>query len=187
MSRLSTVERLNLTDNDIRRAWDDFGAVKTVAAEWGCSAQTARKLLKSVGVDLKPSPTSPDRERKGEFAQWLQDNPDTPLPRNCVEIAEISGIPYGNVKSYYYRTASDRYEQWEKALPGWLETAFPVVTDAGITIPRSRLKACSFSIDRFRFNCKVKLITTSGTHYVTLDDDIRLPYLKENHVLEEVT
>ena len=160
MGRISTKEKYGLSDERLIRLWDTLKSTKKISAELGCSDQTTRKLLKEAGLDYSEIRVPRARKNKGAFAQWLRENPSVTLPRDFKAISEMSNCSLSMVRTYFYREQDRYYRKWETYLPFWVKTQEGFGPDGSIT--RSSIEAISFTVDRFDFNCHVKMAIKGG-------------------------
>ncbi len=102
----------------ITAAFKQFRSVRKAAKVLGLSHPTVSKQLKEAGIDVD-SPggsyrkgTKRTREpHTGKVANWVRDNPDTPLPTDPKEIAELTGASVLAVKAYLNRRKADLEDQ----------------------------------------------------------------------------
>jgi hypothetical protein len=173
MGRVSTKEKYGLTDEALLDMWELHKSTKKISKKLGCSDQTTRKLLKEAGLDYSETRIPRDRKNKGAFAQWLRDNPSVSLPRDFKAISELSNCSLSMVRTYFYREQDRYYRKWETYLPFWIKSKEGFGPED--KIPPSSIQSVSFTVDRYSFNCKVKM---------TLKEGGRLEYTLSKHLLD---
>jgi hypothetical protein len=101
----------DLTNERLMRTYQVFKTCRRTAKVLGMHHSTVSKWLKKNGIipidsgwdfinseDIKPRHY---RKRKGAFAKWLEDNPNTKLPANIKKISLMTGVSYDAVRNYF--------------------------------------------------------------------------------------
>lgn len=140
--RPSILESRGLTIEDIIRTFEETGTAIQTARELDIDEKTVRKYLRSSGVHLRTGPpkgTKYKRVKKAQLDRWVEQNPETVLPRSSREIASLTGISQDAVAGKLKRRRKE-FTRRIGALPDLRKTPL-VVKKKGTPYPARKWKS----------------------------------------------
>jgi len=166
MGRRSRLQELDLTLEDITRAYTEFQTAEAVGRHFGISERTIRKYLKEAQVEM------PKGRRKGDsfnhfsrFAQWLKKHPGYPLPRRVKEIVEVTGLDPNDIKTYLYRRRK-AVQVFAESLPDLTQFNLLLEDTKGRKIPSKAIRFYIVSMDRYTLHIIVRAMLKNNRPYM---------------------
>lgn len=167
------LRKKNLSYRHLELMYEELGTLKAMSKKTGITTKTLKKYLDDAGVTVRrgfPRGTRVNPRHHSCLANWLRNNPDTPLPRKVKEISALTGCSRNEVKTYLYRRRKEirdfinsiNFRQIKQVLHSVDGTPFPT---------RS-IEYFETKLDPYSFNVYLDIRTYAGTtHRVELSLD----------------
>lgn len=157
-------KRDEVSDTDIREAWDTSINASEVSSKLGVSRKTGCKWLRSVGIEpTRDKYNRLHRKDYGKMATWLRQNPSTPLPRSIKTMAEIIGASPSAIRSYLSRRQASELQKKHLEVVKMIK-ANELLTDVeGKKFHTKAIKDVKISIDPFTTKATITINLKTGT------------------------
>ena len=158
MGRLSLLDKLSITLEDLVNEYEKVGTMEAVARGYSCSERTVRRYLDKAKVTRKRGPNSSTdlgaTYDRGCLGRWIREHRRTELPHSVRQISALSGCTKDEVKCYLYRKRRELRRLLSK-LPRLDEVNIILPTTAGYKVPTRAFQAYKLYLNRWTFLVKI--------------------------------
>lgn len=167
---LNRLGRPPLTDTipiqEIMDVYEETNSVRKTAKILETSHPTISKHLREAGVKLKKKPISP---HTGKIANWLRDNPGTPLPGSYDEIAKVTGASPSAVRGYLRRRKLTIMKDLEaNPLPNLNQSKLAIKIEDGEVFKLRNLQSYTIEVDNITLKLRIFGYTNTGRFIDTI-------------------
>jgi hypothetical protein len=156
---------------DLQKVYEAGLSCRAAAAKLGCDPKTYRKYAKAAGFDTSYTKPSPGLSveftgayRTPQLLIWRRDNPHKKLPRNMEKIAEVTGIPFGTIRSYMRRRRR-RMQAWLQGLGDLRTLKDTVLIDVtGRHVPCELVDSYTLTVDYYDLKVKLALMLKGSVY-----------------------
>ncbi len=141
---------------DVVKDYQNGLSLNQLIEKYPVSKRTIQRRFKKLNVKMRPFKKQIDIEREtptkhtGQFAKWLRENPNVPLPKSLKKISELTGVPYNVIHTYLQRRK--KYSQRFQDQIDLMKYPKPFFTTTeGKHIPKLGIKSWKILVD---FNTK---------------------------------
>jgi len=160
-----------LTLKDLIKVYEKGLSCRKAAAALGIDPRTYRNYVKREGLDTKftrPSP-GPSIEfangfRVPKLLLWCRENPRRKLPRGFQKISDVTGIPFGTIRSYLVRRRR-RMVKWANKLGDLRALESKILIDnTGRHIPLELIETYDLRVDTYDLRVRLSMMLRGGIH-----------------------
>lgn len=155
--------------DDLLKVYKQGLSCRKAAQVLGISPRAYRKYLHREGLSTsfsKPTPGMSIEFSNGyripQLLLWVRENPRKKLPRNMQKIADLTGIPFGTIRSYL-RRRQRRLASWVRGLGDLRSLAGTVLLDdTSRHIPVELINTYTLGVDPYDLHVKLALVLKGG-------------------------
>jgi len=164
MARIAIWKKKGLSPEEIISVYEESTNLPEAASHFSVTEKTLRNWLDSFGYERKRGfPKGQQRYDTSCLAEWIRNNPDTPLPWSPKEAAALTGCSERSVSSYLYRRREALRSRIE-ALPD-LRLTGKTLKAGGASLPVSEIKSYTILMREHSYRVKMKGTLRSGREF----------------------